>query len=334
LRWGEEDGNEFEKNKGLGERMVDPTSGRSKRLVGYRLMISTLIILLSFLTPTLSAESCDAFITGYSSLIFLSVTVIILILTLSYMIAVYVNNSTLKSKIYVERGNLVLSIVITLLLLFSAYLTCLYVSSLASSGAGGGSTDDMYSILHQQLTNTSESSLSQAKELTRSMFEDQLETMYYMFVGTPFTPAGGAGKSYRAYYEALATHKRILVRILLTVHMIARTYDVILRFIKDITFTALIPLAIVLRLFPGVRSMGNYLMAFVFAFGIVLPMVLVIVFLHGGSVHIPDVSDRYVGSYSEIARLVAQVIILPNFAIAISASVFLAVGRMLDNISV
>jgi len=251
-----------------------------------------------------------------------------MIIAILLMISRLLESRNLKARINVETGNMINSVIISMIILITLYALCVYCVTNITGG------DTMYHFVIGRLNEIEQQALSKAQDLTRTGLSNQFESIYYGFVGTPFTPSGGAGKAYRAYYQALSSHKDIVTDILLVQYITAKTYTLIFMFMQDIGFGMLLPFAIILRLFPIVRPVGNYLLAFVFAFGVILPFVFALNLSFTSPASVPQYTDPFIGNYTQIAEIVAQMLFFPNVAIAIAATVFLAVGRGLDSASI
>jgi len=291
-----------------------------------------IVILISDISASVGAEessrpSCADYL--YRPSIWMGVGVIIAacIIAIAYMIAKFSQSKELMSKVNIEISNIVNSVIISAVVLITLFGLCIYCEDTITNG------ESMYDYVHDKLSNIQQVALSKSQELTRVALSNEYQGIYYGFFGTPFTPSGGAGKAYRSYYLAVSAHQNIVVDILLIQYIAAKIFDTAFLFMGEIGLVILLPLAIVLRTFPIIRNVGNYLLAFVFAFGVIMPFVFTLN-LSFDPVTVNIYEDVYIGNITEIARIVAHTLFFPNIAIAIAATTFLAVGRGLDSINI
>ena len=193
---------------------------------------------------------------------------LLVILTGAYIIGKGLNNPQLVAWVNVEWVNIIVSILLGLFVLGMF----LGINQFVVDNYG----DDIYTTSFNYIDGLTNEALSFAQTETKRSLTDQFKTTAYAFIGTPMTESGGCGKSYMAYFMASAQHRDMVVDLLTTAGISLQLQKYVLYGGMLVVMTFALPVGIMLRMFPGIRKLGNFLIAVAFAVGIVFPLTYVV----------------------------------------------------------
>ncbi|MFA5381642.1 MAG: hypothetical protein WC356_00625 [Candidatus Micrarchaeia archaeon] len=258
-----------------------------------------------------------------SDIILNSINYIILAITLSFAIIAFVfmigrltNQIKLIHWAKTEVINIFISVFLVVLLL-SGMLVFLELEG------------DVFEKAYVYLDSQTSKGVSYISELTRSSLNDQFESTYYAFIGTPATSSGGAGKSYRAYYLAYSAQKDIVTNIVFASIISLEIQKIILQLIETFSFTAFLPIGLILRVFPGTRDIGNFILAFIIGAAFILPLTYSMYASAPGpsefTANVPY--DFAMGDVTPIAVLLPQAIFFPNLSLVIMTTAIAAIYK-------
>lgn len=236
------------------------------------------------------------------------------IISISFMLGKVLNQIKFVHWAKTEITNTLISIMLVIIILGSMF---------AFIELNGNIFENAYVYLDSQTSK----GISYISELTRSSLNDQFESTYYAFIGTPFSPGGGAGKSYRAYYLVYSTQKDIVVNIVFGTIISLEIQKIILQLIENLSFSLFLPIGIVLRVFPGTRDIGNFIFAFIIGAAFILPLTYALYFNAPDSFPISIPNDFAMGDITPIAILLPQAIFFPNLSLVILVTSVMAIYK-------
>lgn len=229
----------------------------------YKLTLFLIILTISSFAYTPEEMKKDAIL--YMTL---SSVLLVTILAGAYMVGKGLNQPYLLAWVKVEGANVLISILLGLFVL-SMFLG---INQYIEDHYG----EDIYTISFNYIDGLTNEALSFAQTETKRSLTDQFKTTAYAFIGTPMTESGGCGKAYMSYFMASAQHREMVVDLLTTAAISLQLQKYILYGGMLVVLTFALPVGIMLRMFPGIRQLGNFLIAVAFAVGIVFPLTYVV----------------------------------------------------------
>ncbi|MCC7552130.1 hypothetical protein KO317_00505 [Candidatus Micrarchaeota archaeon] len=271
-----------------------------------------ILFILLFTISICFAES--SIITDSLVYILLGVLLSFAIISISFMVGKILNQIKFIHWAKTEITNTIISIFLIFIILGSMF-AFLELS------------DNIFEKAYIYLDSQTSKGISYISELTRSSLNDQFESTYYAFIGTPFTSSGGAGKSYRAYYLSYSTQKDIVVNIIFATIVSLEVQKIILQLIENLSFSLFLPIGIVLRVFPATRDIGNFIFAFVIGAAFILPMTYLLYSSASNTLPISAPIDFAMGDITPIAILLPQAIFFPNLSLVILITSVMAIYK-------
>lgn len=193
---------------------------------------------------------------------------LVVALTSAYMIGKGTNNVRLIAWVNNEYTNVIVSILLGL------FVLAIFIGINDKIEEYYG--NDMYTLSFGYIDGLTNEALSLAQIETKRSLTDLYKTTAYAFIGTPMTESGGCGKAYMKYYAASSAHREMVVDLLTmsAISLQVQKYALYAGMMVVLTFA--LPVGILLRMFPGIRKLGNFLIAVAFAVGIIFPMTYVL----------------------------------------------------------
>jgi len=216
-------------------------------------------------------------------------------LTSAYMIGKATNNVRLIAWVNNEYTNVIVSILLGL------FVLAIFIG--INDKVEEYYDNDIYTLSFSYIDGLTNEALSLAQIETKRSLTDLYKTTAYAFIGTPMTESGGCGKAYMSYYSASSAHREMVVDLLTTSAISLQVQKYALYAGMMVVLTFALPVGILLRMFPGIRKLGNFLIAVAFAVGIIFPMTYVLN---------SDMHDRLFSEACELTELGQNDEVFPN----------------------
>lgn len=277
-------------------------------------------------------------------LIPLVAALVLLMVALAYMLGQLFSNVHLSMWAKDELYQLVLSLAMIALIVAIFQGLCAFTSaetlSLASTSMFPG-VSNPFSLAEQHLEwLATAQGMAASESLMKSSLHDQYEATAFLYIGYP-PPFGGQSGAFNANYKARAQYKDMLLNFLMPSIISLRLQGIALHLIEVYTISLLLPLALLLRMFPFTRTMGNFLIALSLACYTLLPLLYalfaVTAYSHfalilSGTIN-PIFTDPLVSEFATVALIIPQAVFLPNIAIVLLVTFTQALVKGLNAIA-
>jgi hypothetical protein len=263
---------------------------------------------------------------GALPLIFTAFSLTVFMIAIAYMLSKAFQNVAYEVWAKDELAHLGLSCAL-IFCVFGAFQIGNSIAQSYATGLGANTFEVAYNYLDKLVVTDG---LDIVRGLTYGSLNDQFAATSYLFIGWPII--GGGGVSPHANKKTWSQQKELLIDIFMPAIISLRVQKMLLNMIEIFGVSVLLPIALVLRVFPFTRDIGNFLIALSFGLFIVLPLTYVLnakasneIDTGGGTV----IVDKVIGSdaLSSIGKIIPQAVLLPNISIVIVVTFVQALGK-------
>ncbi|MFA5105836.1 MAG: hypothetical protein WC506_02650 [Candidatus Micrarchaeia archaeon] len=291
-------------------------------------------------------QSCAFSIAGSAaqSVLPLVFMLVVLMISLAYVFGHGFHQPNIELWAKDEFANVIISAVFLVGIFAFFSLGCAVTDSIDQGAVSTGSSPFIivYKYLDDLGTNYG---MSTVEYLTKNSINQQYAATAYLYLGAPIV--GGWGVANKANYKAFSQQNELLIDLAMPAIASLRIQRSIFVFIEQMSFSVLLPLALILRVFPFTREYGNFAIALVFGLYIVLPLTYVLfanvhynyvksnpnLFIGSSSVYSGDaaLSETY---WYKLGLLFPQAVLFPNIAIVIVTAAIMSLSRAFRAIAV
>ena len=229
---------------------------------------------------------------------------------LVYMLSKFLESPKLELFAKEELAQVIISFV---------FLLCLGAIFLASCSlvvmVTGASPQNKINNYITYLLNTGDNMIV---TLLSNSYNNQLIASKYIYRGTPF--AGGSGRAPSADRKTYSSIQEINFDLLLPAMVSLKLQQWLLAVVWSMSISWVLPLGIILRLFPPTRGASDYLLAMAFGLYIVIPLTYV--------VNASVMSGNTFGSWSESGSALITTPKVPIASIGTSPNTLVDFGRL------
>ena len=310
-----------------------------KLKLNYTMVLVILLFMFSFTYAEAIPETCVGNTINQIGSIILLLVIVVLIIAIAYVLGQTFGNQRAVIWAKSETYNLVISILLIIFLTIFINFSCMAVDG------------DIRALPDFYLQNLEQQGRVIIEDLNRESIEDQFEATDYFYLGLGIK---GRGKGYSSNYLAHSAHKEMIIGIAMNALTSIQLQIFLMEFIQTgIIYTWFIPAALLFRLFPPTRSIGNILIVSCFAIMVILPATYVMYWqgfdITAGSV---DTSADGIGSHYEIsdfrhdgkddpavkqlddlAKILPQAIFFPNLSLVICITFITTAYKGLDSLT-
>lgn len=272
----------------------------------------------------------------FDSMIETTIVLVVLIIALSYMLGSVLEKQELTLWSKLEAQNLLISGVLVLVVL-GAFATACSVLSAQSSGSGAATpfkaVDNYLSDMYNK------QGLDISKTLIAGSMADQMRAVSYIYWSVPVL--GGSGIAYKANWRAVSQHREMLVDLQLPLLASLQIQRLAFTALNQAVLMALLPAAVLFRMFFITRDVGNFLLALSFGIFFGMPMVYLLTYQAYAKLPQPDTLGTDFPRDSppmlddallRIGYLAPAAILVPNIALIIVVSFTMAGSKALRGI--
>ncbi len=291
-------------------------------------------------------SSCAFSIVGSTaqSVLPLVFMLVVVLISLAYVFGHGLHYPSMEVWAKDEFANLIISAVFVVGIFAFFSLGCVVTNTVDQGVIMTGTTP--FTIIYNYLDDLGNNyGMSTVTYLTKNSINQQYAATAYLYVGFPII--GGYGVAQKAYYKARSQQNELLIDLAMPAIASLRIQRSIFVFIEQMSFSVLLPLALILRVLPFTRDYGNFAIALVFGLYIVLPMTYVLFanvhynyvkshpeqFLGNSAVYGNDVAVPEAYWY-KLGILFPQAILFPNIAIVIVTAAIMSLSRAFRAIAV
>jgi len=282
-------------------------------------------------TAYVSACSADAIDNDTKASIGMAFSLIVFLIALAYMISNFMSIPQLSVWAKDEVAHLGLTLAIVLL------ATVVFATGCAASeGYAGG---DPFSVSYKYLDGLADrEGTSVVTSLTVNSLNNQLAATDYIFWGLPIT--GGGGQAPKADKKALSQSQEMAVDMAMPAIVSLKIQKLLLTLIESYGIKLLLPLAMLLRVLPFTREVGNFLLAVAFGIYVVFPLTYVMNAKAADSI-LPEsvcpsgdpMCNDGVINYRSVGMIMPQAVLFPNISIVILVGTVMSVTKALNKVT-
>ena len=267
---------------------------------------------------------------SFASLLGPAVLLAVFVAAIVYMVSRFVQNPQLEVFAKEELAQVIIAIVFMLFLGTMFLGACNLVENITTPPG------DPFT----KINNYMDYLISQGDHISLTLlvqsYENQLSATKYIYKGTPFS--GGSGKAPNADRKTYASLQEINFDLLIPAMVSLKVQQWVLATIQAISITYILPMAIIMRLIPGLRGVSDYLMAMTFGLYVVVPLTYVlntqIAFGNGTGSGVITGDVGFVNplvDFGNIAALYPQAVFFPNITLVIFVASVTAMAKALQN---
>lgn len=289
---------------------------------------------LALLPTVVFAQSCGLALSNEISAVILVGMIAMLVAALLYMASQLMRRYELEMQ---AKGIVLQMVLSSFLLLIAnvAFLSACGVSAFIAPGnADMFDASDRY--LHDLAYVRGDAML---RQLLDASLRNQLAATDFQFDSNPLT--GGFGEARSAKLRASANAQDSVVNMLMPMIASLKVQREVILLIRDLALPFLLPLAFFLRLMPGTRTAGDWLLALGLGLGAVFPLTYVLNSAIDSGV--PSLGyngiDKTFASapvdrdipFAQVGLLIPQAVFLPNISLALTLTFIMGFARLLSH---